>query len=169
MFRQKLLCLSLVLSLGTTETSLALSSLCPLRSSLNLLFSRLNSPRSLSLSLRNRCSSTFIMLMALCWRLYGISLSFLYWGGQKYPQHSRCGLTSAEQRGRITSLDLMATLPLMQPRIPLAFLVARAHCWLTLNLVSTKSPSSFSTKLLPSWSAASIWGCLGLFHPRVLG
>ena len=37
---------------------------------------------------------------------------------------------SGAQEGRITSLDLLATLLLMQPRIRLAFWDARAHCWL---------------------------------------
>ena len=35
--------------------------------------------------------------------------------------------------GRITFLDLLATLCLMQTRIPLALIVARAHCWLMFN------------------------------------
>jgi len=43
-------------------------------------------------------------------------------------QYSRRGLTRAEHRGRITSLDLLATLLLMQPRLPLTFFFpARAH------------------------------------------
>jgi len=52
-------------------------------------------------------------------------------------QYSKWGLTRAEQRGRITSLDLLVMLLLMQPRIWLAFQAASAHCWLMLNLLST--------------------------------
>lgn len=57
-----------------------------------------------------------------------------------------------EQRGRITSLDLLAVLCLMHSRIPLAFFAARAHCCLMFNSVSTRTPISFSAKLLSaSW------------------
>jgi len=52
----------------------------------------------------------------------------LHWIAQNWAQHSSCGLSKAEQRGRITSLDLLAVLFLAYPRISLAFLVARAHC-----------------------------------------
>ncbi|GAB0193852.1 mitochondrial enolase superfamily member 1 [Grus japonensis] len=48
-----------------------------------------------------------------------ISMSLLYWGAQNWTQLSRCGLTSAEQMERITSLNLLAMLCLIQPRIPL--------------------------------------------------
>ncbi|PKU38778.1 rna-directed dna polymerase from mobile element jockey-like [Limosa lapponica baueri] len=37
-----------------------------------------------------------------------ICLSFLNWGAQNWTHYSRCGLTRAEWRGRITSLDLLA-------------------------------------------------------------
>jgi len=47
----------------------------------------------------------------------------------------------------ITSPDLLATLCLMQPRISLAFFVARAHCWLPFSWVSTRIPMSFPIKL----------------------
>jgi len=47
------------------------------------------------------------------------------------------GLTRAEQRGRITSLDLLATLLLMQPRLRLAFWAVSTHCWVTSSLPNT--------------------------------
>jgi len=88
MFGGNLLCfilclLTLVLSLGTTEKSLAASSLCSpfrylytlMRSHQSLLFSRFNSPSSLSLSLSERCSSALIIFVALCWTLSSMSLS----------------------------------------------------------------------------------------------
>ena len=53
----------------------------------------------------------------------------------------------------------------MHPRIPLAFLAARAHCWLMVNLSSTSTPRSLSTELLSSRSAPSLYWCLGLFLP----
>jgi len=68
--------LPLVLSVGTTLKSLAPSpSLSPIRClsihmdriPLNLLFARLNSPSLLSLPSRERCSSTLVVFVALCW------------------------------------------------------------------------------------------------------
>ncbi|KAJ7422375.1 hypothetical protein BTVI_14290 [Pitangus sulphuratus] len=47
--------------------------------------------------------------------------------------YSNCGLISAECRGRITSLVLLATLLLIQARMPLAFLATWAHCWLMFS------------------------------------
>ena len=73
-------------------------------------------------------------------------MSFLRWGLQSWMQDSRWGLTRAEQRVRITSTDLLATLLLMQPRIQMAFWAASAHCW-------TKSSSS------PATSCPSPQGC----------
>ena len=94
-----------------------------------LLFSRLNSPSSLSPSSLERCSSPFPIAVALHWTLSSLSLSLLSWGAQHRTQPSRGGLTSAEQRGRISSLDLLATLLLVQPRTPLAFFAASASTW----------------------------------------
>ena len=44
----------------------------------------------------------------------------------------------------------------MHPRIPLAFLAARAHCWLIVNLSSTRTPRSLSAELLSSRSTPSL-------------
>ncbi|KAK4827750.1 hypothetical protein QYF61_021221 [Mycteria americana] len=101
----------------------------------------------------NRC----ITLVALCRTLSSMSMSPLYWGAQNRTQCSRCGLTSAEQRGRITSLDLLAILLLMQPRIPSAFFKGRVHCLLIFNLVSTRTLRSFSAKLFSSWAVLSTY------------
>ena len=84
--------------------------------------------------------------------------SLLYWGAQNWPQNSRCSLTSPEQCRKITSLDLLVIFCLMQPRIPLDFLVARAHCWLRFNLVSGGTPRSSSAGLRPAgWPLAYIY------------
>lgn len=37
---------------------------------------------------------------------------------------------------------------LMQPKTPLALVVARAHCWLMFNLVSTRTPRALLIELL---------------------
>jgi len=78
--------LPLVLSLGTTEKILGPSSwyppfryLCTLmRSLLSLLFSRLNSPSSLSPSLDVRCSRPLVILVAFHWTLSIMSMSLVY-------------------------------------------------------------------------------------------
>ena len=54
----------------------------------------------------------------------------------------------------------------MHPRIPLAFLATRAHCWLLVNLLSTRTPRSLSTELFSNRSALSLYWCNGLFLPR---
>jgi len=56
----------------------------------------------------------------------------------------------------------------MHPRIPLAFLAVRAHCWLMVNLSSTSTPRSLSAELLSSKSAPSLYWCLpGVVPPQV--
>jgi len=70
--------------------------------------------------------------------------------GSPELQYSRWGLTRAEKRGRRTSFDLLAILLVMHPRIPLAFLAARAHCWLTVHL-STRTPRPCSAELLQTF------------------
>ena len=54
----------------------------------------------------------------------------------------------------------------MHPRNPLAFLAVRAHCWLMVNLSSTRTPRSLSSELLSSRSALTLYWCMGLFLPR---
>jgi len=88
-------------------------------------------------------------------------MSFLYWRAQKWTQHSRCGLHSAEQRGRIISIKLLAMSFLMQPRVLLAFFASR-H---TAGLCSSSCPPGPPGPSLPScfpdsWPLActSAWG-----------
>ena len=59
-------------------------------------------------------------------------------------------LTSAEQKGKITSLNLLAMFCLMQPWRLLAFFAARAHCCLTVNQSIRTTPGPFFPKLLPT-------------------
>jgi len=66
--------------------------------------------------------------------------------------HQMC-LTRAEQIGRITSLDLLTTLFLMQPRRWVAILTTRVHRWLMVSLVFPRALKSSSAKLFPAgWS-----------------
>ena len=63
------------------------------RSPWSLLFSRLNSPNSLSLSSQERCSSPLINFVALLWTCSNRSMSFFCWGPQNQTQYSRWGLS----------------------------------------------------------------------------
>lgn len=62
----------------------------------------------------------------------------------------RSDLPRAEQRGSITSLDLV-----MQPKIPLGFFARRPHCCLMFYSVSTRSHRSF----YPSFSLGNLQCC----------
>ena len=70
----------------------------------------------------------------------------------------------AEQRGKATSLHLLAMLCLAQPRMLLAAFAARARCWLTFSL-STRIPSTSSAKPLSSRSAPACTGAGGYLPP----
>ena len=67
------------------------------------------------------------------------------------------GFPRSEQRGRITSLTLLAMFFLMHPRTPLAFLATRAQCWLMGNLLSIRTPRSLSAELLSRRSIPDLY------------
>ena len=120
MFRRNLPCFSLwplplVLSLGITKNSLALSSL-HLHFRYLYTWMRFTLEPSLLQAKQSLISQPFligemlqflIIFMAAHWTLSSSSISVFYWRAQNWPQYSRCGLTNAEQRGRITSLGLL--------------------------------------------------------------
>ena len=62
-------------------------------------------------------------------------------------------------------LDLLF---LTHPSIPLAFYATRAHCWLIINLLSIRSPRSFSADLLSNRSVLNMYWCMWLFLPRCM-
>ncbi|KAK4832076.1 hypothetical protein QYF61_020632 [Mycteria americana] len=133
-----------------------------MRSPQSLLFSRLNNPSSLSLSSQERCSISLIIFVALLWTCSNRSMSFLCRGLQSWTQYWRWGLTRVGCRDRITSLDLLATLLLMQPRIWLAFWAASTHCQLMSSFSSTSTPKSSSAGLLSIPSSPSLCRTLHL-------
>jgi len=69
---------------------------------------------------------------------------------------SKCDLTSAEQKGVIPSLGLLAVVLQRQPGRLLAVFATRAHRWLTFSLLSTKIPRFLPPELLPSWSVLGL-------------
>ena len=68
---------------------------------------------------------------------------------------------SAEYRGAIPALLLLATPFLIQARMPLAFLATWARCWLLFSRLSTSTPRSFSAGQLSSHSSPSLEHCVG--------
>lgn len=117
MFGQNILCFILcplphVLALSTTEKSHAyLHSHAIVISLLHAKYSQVSQSFLIGKILQS------IILVALYWAFSNISKFLLYCGTLNQTQYSRCGLTSAEERGRITFIDLMAIFCLMQPRI----------------------------------------------------
>lgn len=53
----------------------------------------------------------------------------------------------------------------MNPRIPLACLATRAHCWLMANPFSTRAPRFISTQLTSSRLRSYLCWCIWLFLP----
>lgn len=68
------------------------------------------------------------LLSSLHWTHPRFSTFLFYWRGQKWKLHPKCGLTSAEQKGGMSSLKLLAILCPVQPRHQL--FVTGVHCWL---------------------------------------
>lgn len=108
----------------------------------SFLFSRLNDPNSVTLSSQKRYSSSPIICMATLWTCSNRSMYFLCWG----PQYSSWGHMKV---GRITSLNLLATLLFMQTRIQLVFL----GCKYTLSVHIHFFRKSFSAGLLSTNSS----------------
>ena len=77
-----------------------------------------------------------------------LSTSLLKHGAQTWTQYSSCGLTSAAQRGRIASLDLLEMHLWMQDKVRSAFLTASPHCRPMFILESVMTPRSFSASVL---------------------
>ena len=117
---------------------------------------------SLRLPLQGWCSSPWASWwpstgLALIWQCLSPSEE------EEMMQFGRCRLTAARWRRIITSLDLLlAVLLFTQPMVLLASTAAGAHD----SLLSTKSASSFSVGLLPTWSILSLYHCRGFFLPR---
>lgn len=161
--------LHLVLSLGVAEKSLAPSFFSHPRYfytlagfPLRFLFFRLISHSSLSLSSHIRFSKPLDIFMALSWTHSSMSVSLVV-GSPALGIALHICLARGEQREGITSLDLLVTFCLIQPRRHLTSFAARVHCWFMFSLVSTRTPQVFSAKLL--FSSKLPW-CLGLFLTR---
>lgn len=95
----------------------------------------------LSLSLYMQYSCHLIIFIT---RLSPVPQSLSRAGGvQNWTQDFRYDLSSSEERGRISFLDLLATLPL-QLRILLVTFTPWAHCWLIFNFLLGPSGPFFT-------------------------
>jgi len=74
-------------------------------------------------------------------------MSLLHWGLHIWMHYSRWGLTSAEQRGRITSLELLATLLPTQTQDTVGFLGCEGTLLAHVQLPCTSISKSFSARL----------------------
>lgn len=120
--------------------------------------------RQLSWSSWDMHSSTFISFVTILWTHTKTFTPVLNCGAQNSTQSSSWSHTNAAYGGIIPSFDHMFMLCLMHPRTQLALLVARAHCWLTLSLLSTSTAKSLST--VSSHSSPSLDFCPLLFFSR---
>lgn len=83
-------------------------------------------------------------------------------GTQNWGQHSRWALYQCWVEGKDPSLTYWKNSSQCNPR---PFFSTRAHCSLTFNLLSSRTPRSFPAKLL-SRSFGSKCGCVVLFLSR---
>ena len=110
--------------------------------------------------LRMPCTPAMTSLVALPVSHCSTSASFLKWA-PKWTWLSICALTCVKQKGRITSLNQLAPLLLMQPSVLLAFFAARAHCWLMLSLLSSRTSSYFLQSCIPDCQLSTCTGAQG--------
>lgn len=94
------------------------------------------------------------MSVVLHWTLSSCAAYPLYWETQHWTQHSRCGLSRAEKRGRFFSLKLLAMLFLMQPRVLLATFTPKIHCFLVYFCQSESLAPSLQICFPDGWSSA---------------
>lgn len=85
---------------------------------------------AINLSWEERCSSHFNSFVTLHMSLFSMCKSLLYWGIPICTQYCSCDFITAEERGGVTSLDLLATFLLMQPKMMLASFTSTTHWWL---------------------------------------
>lgn len=134
------------------------------RSASGFLFSILNKPRCLSISSEGRCSSPFSHpSIPLLYSVQQLLVSLLL----DSPDLDSFLLSTAEERGRITCLSLLATLLPVQPKVLLTFLSPRARYWLKFHFVSTRTLVLFCQAAFLIVSPQSVLEC-GVIPPQEL-
>ena len=94
-------------------------------------------------------------------------MSLLYCRTHTWTQHSRWVSPVLSSGKDYLPHSAGNVLPSRQSRIPLAFTVSRADCWLMSNLAPTRTPRSFSAQLLPDGQPQACTGVgLCISFPR---
>lgn len=116
--------------------------------------SLLNSPSSFGLSLLYRCFCSFIIFAALLWSHSSIS------------EECRSAASTPKHRS-IIFLNLLASVVPLQLRMLLATFITRAHCWITVSLVSTLTDqeSGIFGALFLIYSSIPLYWNYFLLHP----
>lgn len=127
-----------------------------MRSPLSLLCSGLNKPKDLNFCSYILPPSPLAIFVSLLWMLSSRFMSLLYCSTQNCTQCCRWGCT-AQSRVDHFSHWTVAVLGLMHPRVWLALMAARAHCWLLFNLLSTTIPTIAALHSLILLSAYISW------------
>lgn len=84
---------------------------------------------------------------------------------QNWTQYSKCGLTIAEQSGKII-LSLLVIPLLIQSSNLLACFATAAHLSPIFSCLSTRTPRTFSTELFLGWVDSSLCQTPGICFPR---
>lgn len=119
------LCLPYTLPADSNQGSLPSAFLSP----------ALSSP-AFAASPRTPCAPALTSTVARCWAWSSTSASLLYWGVPNRAQCSRCGLTSAKERGRIAALSSTPVLTGLQHDF-MVLITTWWSCHLYLNLSKT--------------------------------
>lgn len=80
---------------------------------------------------------------------------------QNCTEYSKCSPTAARTEGKS-----LALLFLMQDRMPLAFSIALAHCWLKFSWLLTFTFGFFSARKNSTHSSLRLYRCTGLLQPQ---
>lgn len=124
------------------------------RSTLNLLFSKLNKHSSFSLSSHSRLHSNLIIFVTLLCTSSSLSTPFFVW--QEPKLHTVFLVQSGRHWECISAGDALVDTS-----------AAAAQCLLILRLLSTRAPSSFSTELVSNpWVDPIICCTSGLCFPK---
>lgn len=117
-----------------------------MRSSLSLLFSKMNKSSILICFSEVLPSSPFTIFCSLPWDTFSC-FYVLILRSPKPHMVLEARPHQCQRGGTITPFSWLATLCLTHPRIQLALLAARAYCSLILSSPSTKLPRSLSSGL----------------------
>lgn len=104
-------------------------------------------------------------LLLNCLQFLNIPLEL---GGPNQILHSWSGVTSTEQAGIVTTLDLMAVLFLVQHSVWFVLFTVKTHFWLVCVLASTITPGPFqqSCQFVPGLYQRLSWSDLSLLNVK---